>query len=132
MDATRVSLTREAVDEIAGEIRRGLREDLVSAGLLMSDGIELAPRWDGGEVVLRPSRPGQQEKVIPMEAFFHKIVMARERLRVLEQKINNHPKLDDAERVELQGYITRIYGSFTTFNTLFEDRADWFVGTGDK
>ena len=102
---------------------------LAESGLAPMAMSELAPRWDGGDLVLRPSKEGLQEKVIPIESFFHKIVMARERLRVLEQKINNHPKLNDAERLELQAYISRIYGSFTTFNVLFDDRADWFVGS---
>ena len=125
-------LDRELVQEIIGEVRRGLREDLAESGIAPTGQIELAPRWDGGKLILKPSKEGLQEKEIPIESFFHKIVMARERLRVLEQKINNHPKLSDADRVELHGYITRVYGSFTTFNVLFEDRADWFVGSGDR
>ena len=123
-------LSNEAMESITREIRRALREELTEIGFAGNQEIELAARWDGGEVVLRPGTRGLQEKTIPMETFFHKIVMARERLRVLEQKINNHPKLDDAERIELQGYITRVYGSFTTFNVLFDNRADWFVGSG--
>ncbi len=123
------NLNPEAVRAIVSQVRQGLREDLTESGLAPTDRIELSPRWDGGELVLKPSRPGLQEKSVPIESFFHKIVLARERLRVLEQKINSHPKLNDGERLELQAYITRIYGSFTTFNVLFDDRADWFVGS---
>jgi hypothetical protein len=123
-------ISRESIESIVKEVRRGLREDLAAAGLAPLDQIELAARWDGGEVILRPGRSGLQEKTIPIDTFFHKVVMARERLRVLEQKLNNHPKLSETEKIELQGYITRIYGSFTTFNVLFDSRADWFEGTG--
>lgn len=122
------ALDRESVNSIVKELRKALREDLRDAGIAPTGHIEISPRWDGGEIVLRPGRDGLQEKVVPMETFFSKIVMARERLRVLEQKINNHPKLTPPERIELQSYISRIYGSFTTFNILFDDRNDWFVG----
>ncbi|MBD3163451.1 MAG: hypothetical protein GF328_15215, partial [Candidatus Latescibacteria bacterium] len=83
------------------EIRRAFREELAEAGFVPPERIELAERWEGGEVILRPGREGLQEKAISMESFFKKIVMVRERLRVLEQKLNSHPKLDDADRVEL-------------------------------
>jgi hypothetical protein len=126
------NIGRADLENIVREIRRGLREDLAESGLAPSGQIELAARWDGGEMVLRPGRPGLQEKSIPIDSFFHKIVMARERLRVLEQKINNHPKLAESEKIEFQGYITRIYDSFTTFNILFDNRADGFEGTGDR
>jgi hypothetical protein len=90
---------------------------------------EIADRWTGGQLVLRPGKPGAQEKAVPIEAFFRKLVAVRERLRVLEQRINGHPKLDDADRLQLQEYLTRAYGSLTTFNVLFADPADRFVGT---
>ena len=93
---------------------------------------EIGDRWTGGQLVMKPGRAGTQEKVVPIEAFFRKIVNVRDRLRVLEQRINSHPKLADADRVELQDYITRAYGSLTTFNVLFAEPADRFVGTGGK
>ncbi len=91
---------------------------------------ELAGKRDGGEAILRPGQPHLQEKVIPIDDFFHKIVMLRDRLRVLEQKLNSHSKLTAGEKVELQQYITRSYGSLTTFNVLFQHRDEGFRGTG--
>jgi isochorismate synthase EntC len=90
--------------------------------------IELGPRWKNGEMVLKPGDASAASKSIPIETFFHKVVMARDRLRVMEAQINAHKVLSDAEKVELQQYITRIYGSFTTFNVLFKDKQDFFVG----
>ena len=93
---------------------------------------EIGDRWAGGQLVLKPGRAGTQEKVVSIESFFRKIVAVREKLRVLEQRINNHPKLDDADRLQLQDYLTRVYGSLTTFNVLFADPADRFAGTGGR
>jgi hypothetical protein len=89
----------------------------------------IGDRWAGGQLVLKPGRAGTAEKVVPIEHFFRKIVAVRDRLRVLEQRINTHPKLSDGERVDLQEYITRAYGSLTTFNMLFVEPEDRFVGT---
>ncbi len=89
---------------------------------------EMAGKWDGGDLILRPGKPGLQEKTIPIDAFFHKIVMLRDRLRVMEQKINGNKKLSDGDKVELQQYLTRIYGSLTTFNVLFRYREDHIRG----
>lgn len=93
--------------------------------------VPIADKWKGGKLILDPGQPGVQGKEIPIDTFFHKIVMVRDRLRVMEQKINSS-KLDDAEKVELQQYITRIYGSLTTFNVLFKSNADYFVGEKTK
>jgi hypothetical protein len=90
---------------------------------------ELGARWHGGTMVLNPADPSLQSKEIPIETFFHKMVMVRDRLRVMEQRINSS-KLTAEEKVNLQQYITRIYGSLTTFNVLFAEKEDQFKGEG--
>lgn len=90
--------------------------------------VPMADKWKGGKITLSPGRADLQGKEIPIDTFFHKIVMVRDRLRVMEQRINASKELDDEDKVDLQQYITRIYGSLTTFNVLFEDKEDFFVG----
>ncbi|MBU0486434.1 MAG: hypothetical protein KKA07_06580 [Bacteroidetes bacterium] len=92
----------------------------------------LGKKWQGGTLILQPPVGSLKPKDIPIEIFFHKIVMLRDRLRVLEQKINSSKVLTDEEKVDWQQYITAIYGSLTTFNILFEDRDDYFIGNTAK
>ncbi|MEO7176507.1 MAG: hypothetical protein ABIV51_11410 [Saprospiraceae bacterium] len=90
--------------------------------------IELGQKWVDGEMILQPGDRSMKAKVIPVDTFFHKIVMTRDRLRVLEQNINAHKVLTDEEKINLQQYITKVYGSLTTFNDLFKNKSDHFVG----
>ena len=90
--------------------------------------VEMARKFYGGSLELKPKDASLKSKEVPIDDFFHKIVMIRDRFRVLEQKINAHAALSEPEKVELQQYITRCYGSLTTFNILFEDKEDQFVG----
>ncbi|MDO9038880.1 MAG: hypothetical protein Q7U59_11095 [Lutibacter sp.] len=94
----------------------------------ISEVVHLGDRWKGGKLIMEPKDPKLASKEIPIDVFFHKIVMVRDRLRVMEQKINSS-KLDDLDKVDLQQYITRIYGSLTTFNILFKLKEQQFEGS---
>ena len=94
----------------------------------VSEIVPLGDRWKGGVMLLQPADKTQKPKEVPIDIFFHKIVMLRDRLRVMEQQINAHKIMTDEEKVNLQQYITRIYGTLTTFNVLFKNKEQWFVG----
>lgn len=126
----------EIVEPVETPVKPGLSLDEIEKVLTyvfdkynaLQSNVPLGDRWKGGTLVVKPSNPDLQSKEIPVETFFHKIVMLRDRLRVLEQNINSHSVLTDAEKVDLQQYITRIYGSLTSFNFLFADSKNFFVG----
>ncbi|MCL2450150.1 MAG: hypothetical protein FWD17_14480 [Polyangiaceae bacterium] len=120
------ALPEDLLQMDAEEFRRVLAE-VIRDELGVGD-VEIAGKWEGGEMILKPGKEGLQEKRIPLEALFHKVVMIRDKLRVLEQKINAHTKLGDDEKVQLQQYVTACYGSLTTFNALFAQREDQFIG----
>ncbi|HNA01420.1 MAG TPA: hypothetical protein PLK54_03405 [Ferruginibacter sp.] len=118
-----ITVEVETVSEVEKSLLKILRQ--------WSDASEIVPlgeRWIGGTMILQPADKSLKPKEIPVDDFFHKIVMLRDRLRVLEQNINSHKKLSDEDKVNLQQYITRCYGSLTTFNVLFKNKEQWFVG----
>ncbi len=98
----------------------------------ITETVSLGDKWLGGTMLLQPADKQLKPKEIPVEEFFHKIVMLRDRLRVLEQNINSHKGLADEEKVNMQQYITRCYGTLTTFNLLFKNKEDWFTGEKGK
>ncbi len=118
-----VTLELETISDVERSLLKILR--------MWSDVNEIVPlgdRWKGGVMLLQPADKSQKPKEVPVDVFFHKIVMLRDRLRVMEQQINAHKILSDEEKVNLQQYITRIYGTLTTFNVLFKNKEHWFVG----
>jgi hypothetical protein len=115
--------TGTASEDLEMLLRRVIREE---AGV---SAVAPAEKWRGGDLVLRPGTPGLQEKSWPIETFFHKIVMLRNRLRTLEQQLNASDIPEDA-KVKMQSYITGCYGSLTSFNVLFADPDDQFKGAG--
>ena len=124
-DQVEMRMPQTHVDtDLEATIRRIIREE---TGLTP---VAPAEKWRGGQLVLRPGKPGVQDKAIPIDSFFNKIVMLRNRLRTLEQQVNASALPDD-QKLKLQGYITGCYGSLTSFNVLFADADDRFVGTGE-
>lgn len=110
------------------DMTRGELIEIIREAMGEGDTPPLANKWEGGTLVLQPANPELQPREIPIDMLLRKVVSVRDRLRVLEAKINGNSNLSDGEKVELQSYITRCYGSLTTFNVLFRDKADHFVG----
>lgn len=117
-------MSAESVD-LELMLRRVIREEIGLTAVTPAD------KWRGGELVLRPGKPGLQDKSVPIDTFFNKVVMLRNRLRTLEQHVNA-ADLPQELKVKLQGYITGCYGSLTSFNVLFADEEDKFVGSGGE
>ena len=112
-----------------------VEQSLISILKKWSDASSITPiadKWRGGSIILKPGDSSLSDKEIPIDTFFHKIVMVRDRVRVMEQKVNSSANLDDQEKVDLQQYLTRIYGSLTTFNVLFKNQSDHFIGDKSK
>lgn len=129
----------EVIDAVEGEVdtvsfyevEKSLR-DLLKRYSDISEVIPIADKWKGGTLTLTPKDTNLSSKDIPIETFFHKIVMVRDRVRVMEQKINSSKILDDQDKIDLQQYLTRIYGSLTTFNVLFKNASQNFKGDSSK
>lgn len=113
--------------ETDSEIEKSLLKILRLWGGI-TENVQLGEKWTGGTLLIQPADKSLKPKEIPISDFFHKVVMLRDRLRVLEQSINSNKKLSDEEKVNMQQYITRCYGSLTTFNVLFKNKEHWFVG----
>lgn len=124
-----VKLAETDPDAVSLEDVKSILTDLIEPLTSPVEFVELGDRWEGGKLILEPGREGLQSKDMPIETFFHKIVMTRDRLRVMEQKINSS-NLPESEKLELQQYLTRIYGSLTSFNVLFARKEDQFKGIG--
>ncbi len=122
--APKNSLTLKEIEKVL--------EYVLDKHAMLQEVVPMGEKWNGGTLVLQPANTSLQAKEVPIETFFHKIVMVRDRLRVLEQNINSHSKLTDEEKVDLQQYITRAYGSLTTFNVLFSEKEHYFVGQKTK
>lgn len=133
IDKTDTKLEEVKPENVTAEVETHseVEKSLLKILRLWSDTTEVVPlgdKWRNGMMLLQPADKSQKPKEIPIDVFFHKIVMLRDRLRVMEQQINAHKILSDEDKVSLQQYITRIYGSLTTFNVLFRNKEQWFVG----
>ena len=127
-------MTVSGLDQPLGQFVESIVERVIeNLGIEKADvsDVELGARWQKGKIVMHPSDPSLQTKEVPIEVFFHKIIGLRNQLRVLEQKINAHTVLTDADKVEMQQYISRCYGSLTTFNLLFKTKEGQFSSKGE-
>lgn len=127
-----IEVVRDELDVVSFfDVESSLR-NLLKKWSDISEIVRIADKWKGGTIILQPGDTNLASKEIPIDTFFHKIVMVRDRIRVMEQKINSSKQLNDQEKIDLQQYITRIYGSLTTFNVLFKEKEDNFVGDKSK
>ncbi|MBZ0328044.1 MAG: hypothetical protein K8F54_10600 [Altibacter sp.] len=127
-----IEAAEDEVDTVSFyEIERSLR-GILKKWSDVSEIVPIADKYKGGTMILQPKDTSLSNKEIPIDTFFHKIVMLRDRLRVMEQKINSSNALDDQDKVDLQQYITRCYGSLTTFNVLFKNNSQQFKGESSK
>ena len=127
-----IEAAEDEVDSVSFyEVEKSLR-DILKKWSDVSEVVPIADKYRGGTMVLNPKDPGLSSKEIPIDTFFHKIVMLRDRLRVMEQKINSSKVLEEQDKIDLQQYITRCYGSLTTFNVLFKNSSQNFKGEGSK
>lgn len=123
-----IEASEDEVDSVSFyDVEKSLR-DILKKWNGISEVIPIADKWKGGTMILQPQDKNLSTKEIPIDTFFHKIVMLRDRLRVMEQKINSSKELDEQDKIDLQQYITRCYGSLTTFNVLFKSASHQFKG----
>ncbi len=135
LDSELEVIEHAAADDVDTVSLFDVESSLVQILKKWSDASEIVPiadKWKGGKLILEPADTALQSKEIPIDTFFHKIVMLRDRLRVMEQKINSSKNLDEQEKIDLQQYITRCYGSLTTFNVLFKQKNQQFSGQSSK
>ena len=126
-----IEATEDDVDTVSFyEVEKSLRE-ILKKWSDVSEVVTIADKWKGGKLILEPGDTNLQAKELPIDTFFHKITMVRDRLRVIEQKINSS-HLEEQEKIDLQQYITRSYGSLTSFNVLFKLKSQQFVGQRSK
>jgi hypothetical protein len=127
-----IEVAEDEVDTVSFyEVEKSLKE-ILKKWSDVSEIVPIAEKYKGGTMVLRPKDSNLSDKEIPIDTFFHKIVMLRDRLRVMEQKINASKTLEEQDKIDLQQYITRCYGSLTTFNVLFKSTAHQFKGDSSK
>jgi hypothetical protein len=125
-----IEAVEDEVDSVSfRDVEKSLK-NLLQKWSDVSQVVPISDKWKGGKIILEPGT-NTQNKEVPIDTFFHKITMVRDRIRVMEQKINAS-NLDESEKIDLQQYITRIYGSLTTFNVLFKNPNDYFVGEKSK
>jgi hypothetical protein len=127
-----IEAAEDEVDTVSFyEVEKSLR-DLLKKWSDVSEVVTIGDKWKGGKLIMQPGDENLKASELPIDKFFHKITMVRDRLRVMEQKINSSKNLDEQEKIDLQQYITRSYGSFTCFNVLFKLKSQQFIGQRSK